>query len=84
MRRFYRRRLSELRRDRAADIVRNDFYRAAALGPVTALSQAEMSSFLQRFDRPRHVAKLWRYYLGHCVRSGAVSHAWAEQAGEPT
>ncbi len=55
-------------------------FRAAALGPVTALTQAEMSSFLERFDRPRHVAKLWRYYLGRCVRSGAVPEGWAEQA----
>ncbi len=59
-------------------------YRAAALGPVTALSQAEMSSFLERFDRPRHVAKLRRYYLGRCVRSGAVPEGWAEQVGGPT
>ncbi len=58
-------------------------YRAAALGPVTALTQAEMSSFLERFDRPRHVAKLWRYYLGRCVRSGAVPADWAEEAGAP-
>ena len=57
------------------------FYRAAALGPVRPLTQAEMNSFLESFNRPRHVTKLWRYYLGRCVRSGAVSQAWAEQAG---
>ena len=57
-------------------------YRAAALGPVTALTQAEMSSFLERFDRPRHVTKLWRYYLGRCVRSGAVPEGWAERMAE--
>ena len=56
-------------------------YRAASLGPVTGLTQAEMSSFLARFDRPRHVRKLWRYYIGRSIRSGEVSEAWAEQAG---
>jgi L-ribulose-5-phosphate 4-epimerase len=54
-------------------------YRAAALGPVTTLTQAEMTSFLERFDRPRHVTKLWRYYLRRSVRSGAVPEGWAEQ-----
>jgi ribulose-5-phosphate 4-epimerase/fuculose-1-phosphate aldolase len=58
-------------------------YRAAALGPVTGLTQEEMASFLERFDRPRHVRKLWRYYVGRGVTSGAISQAWAEQAGSP-
>jgi hypothetical protein len=38
-----------------------------------------MTSFLERFDRPRHVTKLWRYYLRRSVRSGAVPEGWAEQ-----
>ncbi len=59
----------------------DSLYRAAALGPVRALTQSEMNSFLERYDRPRHVTKLWRYYLGRCVRSGAVSQTWAEQVG---
>ena len=57
-------------------------YRAAALGPVTPLSAAEMDSFLERFDRPRHVDKLWRYYVGRSLRDGAMPEAWAEALGD--
>jgi L-ribulose-5-phosphate 4-epimerase len=39
-------------------------YRARMLGPVAALTRAEMQSFLDDFDRTRHVAKLWKYYAG--------------------
>ncbi len=52
-------------------------YRAAALGPVTPLSADEMASFLERFDRPRHIAKLWRYYVGRSLRDGAMPDGWA-------
>ena len=51
-------------------------YRAAALGPVTPLTRTEMSSFLERFDRPRHIAKLWRYYVGRSLRDGAMPEDW--------
>jgi L-ribulose-5-phosphate 4-epimerase len=39
-------------------------YRAAALGRVLPLSAGEVTAFLDDFDRDRHVAKLWKYYVG--------------------
>jgi ribulose-5-phosphate 4-epimerase/fuculose-1-phosphate aldolase len=39
-------------------------YRAAALGRVLPLSAGEVAAFLDDFDRDRHVAKLWKYYVG--------------------
>jgi ribulose-5-phosphate 4-epimerase/fuculose-1-phosphate aldolase len=39
-------------------------YRAAALGPVLPLTDSEVAAFLDDFDRDRHVAKLWKYYIG--------------------
>ncbi len=39
-------------------------YRAAALGRVLPLSASEVAAFLHDFDRDRHVAKLWKYYVG--------------------
>ena len=47
-------------------------YRATPLGPVIALSETEMAGFLRDFDRPRHIAKLWEYYVGR-GRAGTVS-----------
>ena len=53
------------------------FFRAAQLGPVLPLTKAEMDSFLERFRRPRHVRKLWDYYMGRGITSGAVPEEWA-------
>lgn len=53
------------------------YYSAAALGRVSPLTSEEMTDFLDRFDRPRHIAKLWDYYLGRARRSGAVPEGWA-------
>ena len=39
-------------------------FRAASLGSVNPLSPEEAREFLRRFDRPAHVAKLWKYYVG--------------------
>jgi L-ribulose-5-phosphate 4-epimerase len=52
-------------------------YRAGALGRVIPLSDAEMAGFLRDFDRDRHVAKLWTYYVGRGRRSGRLPDAWA-------
>jgi hypothetical protein len=52
-------------------------YRAAALGPVIPLSNAELAGFLRDFDRDRHVAKLWKYYVGRGRRSGRLPEAWS-------
>lgn len=51
-------------------------FRAAALGAVKGLSQAELRSFAERFDRDKHVGKLWKYYVGRAAEAGAVPAAW--------
>jgi ribulose-5-phosphate 4-epimerase/fuculose-1-phosphate aldolase len=51
-------------------------YRAASLGPVVPLSAAEIAAFESDFDRPRHVAKLWKYYVGRGQASGLLPSAW--------
>ena len=38
-------------------------YRAASLGAVRPLTADEIARFLRGFDRDRHVAKLWKYYV---------------------
>lgn len=52
-------------------------YQAAALGPVIPLSDAELAGFLRDFDRDRHVAKLWKYYVGRGRRSGRLPDVWS-------
>lgn len=60
---------------------------AAALGTVKGLSEQEMESFLQRFDRNAHIAKLWKYYIGRGIDAGAVPEEWrnglVDDQGEP-
>ncbi len=51
-------------------------YRAASLGPVVPLSAAEIAAFSDDFDRPRHVAKLWKYYVGRGRASGLLPPSW--------
>lgn len=51
-------------------------YRAATLGRVKPLSPAEMAAFRRDFDRDRHVAKLWRYYIGQGRSRGLLPEAW--------
>lgn len=51
-------------------------YRAAALGAVAPLTAAEIAGFLRDFDRPRHIAKLWAYYVGRGRRGGRVPGGW--------
>jgi L-ribulose-5-phosphate 4-epimerase len=57
-------------------------YRAAALGPVVPLSDAEVAAFHRDFDRPRHAAKLWRYYAGRGRRRGRLQDGRTGDAGE--
>ena len=52
-------------------------YRAAALGPVKALKAEEVTAFLDDFDRDRHVAKLWKYYVGRGRTDGLLPGDWA-------
>lgn len=51
-------------------------YRAAQLGPVRPLTQAEMAAFAERFDRDRHVAKLWAYFVARGLDSGVLPAEW--------
>jgi len=52
-------------------------YRAACLGRVLPLKPQEIQSFLADFDRARHVAKLWTYYVGRGRAKGLLPEAWA-------
>ena len=51
---------------------------AAQLGKVMPLSQQEARRFEELFERDKHVVKLWRYYIGRGVESGAVPKDWGE------
>ena len=51
-------------------------YQAAAVGKVIPLSAAEMAAFRHDFERERHVAKLWKYYVGRGRASGLLPEAW--------
>jgi L-ribulose-5-phosphate 4-epimerase len=51
-------------------------FHAAALGQVKGLSEGEMTDFLSRFNREAHIAKLWKYYVGRGIDSGAVPAEW--------
>ncbi len=51
-------------------------YRAASLGSVIPLSADEIADFLRKFDRSRHIDKLWKYYVVRGRASGLLSTAW--------
>ncbi len=51
-------------------------YRAASLGSVIPLSADEIAGFLRTFDRSRHIAKLWKYYIDRGRASGLLPTAW--------
>ena len=51
-------------------------YQAAAVGKVIPLSAAEMAAFRHDFERERHVAKLWKYYVGRGRAKGLLPEAW--------
>lgn len=51
-------------------------YRAATLGKVMPLTEAEMESFRHDFFRDRHVAKLWQYYAGRGFTRGLYPDSW--------
>jgi L-ribulose-5-phosphate 4-epimerase len=51
-------------------------FRAAALGRIRPLSREELQEFDARFNRGRHIAKLWKYYAGRGVEAGTVPAAW--------
>ena len=51
-------------------------YQAAAVGKVIPLSAAEMAAFRHDFGRDRHVAKLWKYYVGRGRAKGLLPEVW--------
>jgi L-ribulose-5-phosphate 4-epimerase len=52
-------------------------YDAACLGPVAPLTAAEIAEFSHDFDRDRHIAKLWEYYVGRARAAGVLPEAWS-------
>jgi len=51
-------------------------YRAATLGKVKPLTEAEMDAFRHDFIRDRHVDKLWQYYVGRGFARGLYPQSW--------
>jgi L-ribulose-5-phosphate 4-epimerase len=51
-------------------------YRAHGLGSVEPLDDQEIEAFARTFNRDRHVAKLWKYYIGRMVASGVIPNTW--------
>jgi ribulose-5-phosphate 4-epimerase/fuculose-1-phosphate aldolase len=49
---------------------------ATQLGAVEPLTQAELDHFLETFDRPKHVEKLWKYYAEVAVARGVIPAEW--------
>jgi ribulose-5-phosphate 4-epimerase/fuculose-1-phosphate aldolase len=56
-------------------------FRAAQLGPLRPLTADEVEAFAGRFDRDRHTAKLWSYYLRRGVDRGCVPADWLDALG---
>jgi L-ribulose-5-phosphate 4-epimerase len=52
-------------------------YHASLLGKVRPLTAAEMADFRHDFNRDRHAAKLWKYYIGRGKASGLLPQDWA-------
>ncbi len=53
-------------------------YRAMTLGNVIPLNATEMAAFRNDFHRPRHVAKLWDYYIGRGFDGVVLPSAWRD------
>lgn len=51
-------------------------YAAAQLGRVKPLAPDEVAAFAGRFDRARHVRKLWQYYVGRGIEAGVIPPSW--------
>jgi L-ribulose-5-phosphate 4-epimerase len=51
-------------------------YKAAMLGTVKSLNQADMAEIAANLNRDAHTAKLWDYYTGLAVSAGAVPPEW--------
>ncbi|MDK1492598.1 class II aldolase/adducin family protein [Sinorhizobium sp. 7-81] len=51
-------------------------YRAAAIGKLKPLTEAEIESFSHGFRRGHHIRKLWNYYARGAIRDGIFPEAW--------
>jgi len=51
-------------------------FRAAQLGPMKPLTEAEIEAFAVRFRRASHIRKLWAYYVNRGFASGSLPAAW--------
>ena len=50
---------------------------AASMGKPVPLTADDIETFQGRFNRKKHVAKLWKYYLGKGYGSGVLPTNWA-------
>jgi ribulose-5-phosphate 4-epimerase/fuculose-1-phosphate aldolase len=55
-------------------------YDAHLLGEIEPLTPEELEAFGRTFNRDRHVAKLWKYYLGRAVDDGVIPQSWSSVA----
>jgi len=46
------------------------------LGPPLPMTDEELDIFEERFDRPRHAKKLWKYYAGRARSDGLIPDDW--------
>ena len=56
-------------------------YQAYGLGELEPLTTDELDAFGRTFNRDRHVAKLWKYYIGRAVDGGIIPNNWSHVAG---
>ena len=53
-------------------------YDALQIGKPIPLSAEETAEFAANFKRDKHAVKLWRYFLGRGLDSGAIPRDWAD------
>jgi len=49
---------------------------AERLGPAISMSDEELDIFEERFDRPNHAEKLWKYYTGRAFDQSVLPAGW--------
>jgi hypothetical protein len=51
-------------------------YAASLLGEVRTLSAEDVRIIQADLNRPKHIAKLWRYYVGRSKSRGILPASW--------
>ena len=46
------------------------------LGRPKPMTDSELDIFEQRFSRPSHAVKLWKYYTGKARKDGIIPQDW--------